>query len=422
MKSSRYPFLKKYIQLSALLFILFLVMLPHRGNSWDMDCWKQWANYIFENSLGEIYHSNTDYLPLYHYVLLLFGFIQGSVAKIGYNIHYLKLITLLFHFVTGFFLALLIKKPADSWEKVRGECLFYLLNIAILYNTLIWGQVDAILTCFIFISCYFAYQKKVLHSLIFIILAINFKLQAIVFLPVIGLMLLPVIIYTFSKKRILQWLLGSLLLQVLIIMPFILAGTCDKLWNVVTGSVGKWPFVSISAYNVWDFFLSGELNRMPDSITLLGISYKSWGLIMFFVASGIALWPMAKLAYTSLLQKSKLHIPLEIVLITCAIIPLLFFYFNTQMHERYTHPALVFLVAYGIYTKRPVVPILGCLAYFLNLESIIQFMHKHEYRSLIFNRTFISSLYLITIAGLYFDLFRFKIKKDAKNEGSLVNQ
>ena len=67
-------------------------------------------------------------------------------------------------------------------------------------------------------------------------------------------------------------------------------------------------------------------------------------------------------------------------------------------------------------------PILGCLAYFLNLESIIQFMHKHEYRSLIFNRTFISSLYLITIAGLYFDLFRFKIKKDAKNEGSLVNQ
>ncbi len=100
--------------------------------SWDISFWKQWSEYIFQNGLGNVYNSNIDYLPLFHYILKIFGFIQGSVEKIDGNIHYLKSITLLFHFVTGFFLALVIKRKEHSWDTILLNILFYLLSIAIL--------------------------------------------------------------------------------------------------------------------------------------------------------------------------------------------------------------------------------------------------------------------------------------------------
>lgn len=403
-------FTPKYLALCSMILILFYMLVPHTGFSYDIYCWKEWTKYIYQNGLGNVYNSFTDYLPLYHYILKLYGLIQGSIENIESNIYQLKLINLLFHFVTGFFMALFIKRN-HSWEKVIFFIVFYLLNISILYNTVIWGQVDEILTCFVFISCYFAYNKKVLPSLIFFIVAINFKLQAIIFMPVIGLMLLPVIISTYSTKKIITWLFVPLLIQTLIIMPFIITGTLDKMWNVITGSFGKYPVVSMNAYNVWDLLLSGDLYHMPDSETFKGVSYKNWGLLMFFAASGAALFPLAKQVFLSVKEKTTFNFPLSRLLIICAIIPLLFFYFNTQMHERYSHPALAFLIAYTIFTNKPFISIIGCLAYFLNLEGVLRFMNLENYGTLIFNRDFISMLYLLTIAWLYIELFDFKFRK-----------
>lgn len=393
-----------------MIFVLIYMLVPQTGHEYDTYCWKEWAKYIYEGGLSKIYYSFTDYLPLYHYTLKLYGLMQDGIESIESNIYQLKLINLLFHFVTGFFLALVVKKD-HSWEKVLFFTMFYLLNIAILYNTIIWGQVDEVLTCYIFISCYFAHKKKVLSSLIFFVIAINFKLQAIIFIPVIGLMLLPVIISSYSAKKMITWLLVPLLIQALIIMPFILSGTVDKMWNVIIGSFGKYPVVSMNAYNIWDFLLSGDLFNMPDSETFKSVTYKNWGLLMFFATSGVALFPLAKHTFLSIKNKTAFNFPLPQLLIICAIIPLLFFYLNTQMHERYSHPALVFLIAYSIFANKPFISIIGCLAYFLNLESVFRFMDLNNYGTLIFNRDFISALYLITIVWLYVELFDFKFKK-----------
>ncbi|MFV0530737.1 MAG: hypothetical protein ACK5MD_04795 [Flavobacteriales bacterium] len=384
--------------------------MPHNGFDSDIRYWGNWAVYIFENGLGNIYRSDTDYLPLFHYILKIFGVFQESIEKIWNNIHYLKSITLLFHFITGFFLISLIKKKGSTPDNMIISVLFYLLNIAILYNTVIWGQVDGILTCFAFIACYFAFKKKVLLSLVFTVLAINFKLQAIIFLPVVGFMLLPVVISTFSIKKILQWILIPVFLQIIILLPFILSGTLDKLWLVVTGSVGRYPLVSLNAYNIWDFILSGDLMTVLDSKTFIGFSYKQWGLLMFFGTSGIALFPLLKSGYLSIRRKTDFNFPIEKFLLLCGIIPLLFFYFNTQMHERYSHPAFVFLIAYSLYTKKPFISIIGCLAYLLNLEGVLRFMHLPNYETLVFNRDFISSLYLLTIFTIYIELFEIKFK------------
>ena len=76
---------KRYIYLCFLLFPLFFVFLPQEGHAGDISCWKQWAAYIFKNGLGNIYTSQTDYLPLYHYILKFYSIFQKNYATVvGY--------------------------------------------------------------------------------------------------------------------------------------------------------------------------------------------------------------------------------------------------------------------------------------------------------------------------------------------------
>lgn len=118
------------------------------------------------------------------------------------NKHYLKMFTLVFHFVTGYFVYLFVKRKNESWDTALINTLFYLVNIAVLYNVIIWSQVDIILTCFVFISVYYAMKNKALLAIVFLILGLNFKLHAIIFVPVIGLLLLPGMIHSFSIKKL----------------------------------------------------------------------------------------------------------------------------------------------------------------------------------------------------------------------------
>lgn len=402
-------FTKKYAALCILLFILGCILIPDRGFTYDIQCWQQWTEYIAENGLGNAYHSNTDYPPLIHYILLLLSKTPVNVENGLFSIQYLKLFTFVFHFITGLFIAWMIKREEKdlSNRTLVNIGLFYLLNIAILYNTVAWGQVDAILTCFVFISCFYAIKKRVTLSLVFMVLAINFKIQAIIFIPVIGLLILPQLISSRSVKNIASWIFIPLCLQLLILLPFIMTGTLSNIWAVVSGSVGKWPVVSINAFNLWNLVLAGkDLRNLMDNQTFLTISYKNWGLMLFFISSAVAMLPLAKNQIVSILKNTGQQLPLEKILLTCSLIPLLFFFFNTQMHERYAYPALVFIVAYSIYFKKQLIGILGSCAIFLNQEAVFGFLNLSDYHLFIFNPLLISCLYLLTIALLYKELFR----------------
>ena len=410
----------RYIGISAMIYILFLSILPRKGHGADFWCWSRWATYIYEHGLGNVYDSGTDYLPLYHYVLFLFGKLQDSAEEIKQNIHYLKAFSLVFHFISGYFLFRLVRSGTNkNWDNVLLHTMFYVLNIAVLYNTIIWGQVDAILTCFIFLCFYFAYQKKVLTSIIFYALAISFKLQAIVFFPVIGLMLLPEMISQFSIKKIVVWILAPVLLVAIISLPFILTGAWPKVWHVVTNSSNKYPVVSMNAFNIWHILVKGDLMKIPDSTLALGASYKAWGLLMFMATSAAALFPLLKSSFGQIAKKTIDRIDMEKLLIILALIPLLFFYFNTQMHERYSHPTMIFILAYAIIQKKPGIAIIACLTYFLNLERVFKFLEV-AHGTFIFFKDLIASLYLFVILRLFIDLYGIKVF-GSKKQHQVIN-
>ena len=130
-----------------------------------------------------------------------------------------------------------------------------------------------------------------------------------------------------------------------------------------------------------------------------------WGFILFCIASFFALFHFAKSYFRLFFQKIKLDFSLEKALLSASLIPLIFFFFNTQMHERYSHPAFIFLVSYAILYKKFIPYFTGSLAHFLSLEYIHRHYNLGVYDLFFFKTTFIACLYLFTIAYLFYQLF-----------------
>jgi len=391
------------------IFLIYLVLFfiyaylcgVYQGHWGDTEYWREWASNDLEQGLSNAYQSWTDYLPLYHYVLYVFAKIQGSSEAITNHIYQLKYFTLLVEFIAGFFL---LKLTCDRYKNRNQSVIysmFYFLNIFMFYNTVAWGQIDGILAGLLFISFFFACKQKIGGSITFFILALNLKLQAIIFLPVIGLMLLPVMTDRFSWKNLVQWLWLPAYIQIFIIVPYLIVGDMDRLWMVVTGSVGRYPAISMNAFNVWSLFFSGDLTNLSDQITFWGISYHRWGLLMFFTGSFFALFYLLKINVQRL-KNIKHVLSLEKSLLIAGLIPLLFFYFNTQMHERYAHPALVFLAGYSIFSKNYLTFILVSIAYFINMETVLDQFHLFGMDG---SKEICSILYLTAIALLFLELY-----------------
>jgi hypothetical protein len=302
-----------------------------------------------------------------------------------------------------------IKKEEQNYA--IAKTLFYLLNIAVLYNAIVWGQVDIVSTCFVFISCYMAFYARITLSLLFLVLALNYKLQCIIFLPVVGLVLLPSLILNFSVKKLAQWTLVPVAIQVLILVPYLLEGSTDQIWQVITAAFGVFPMISANAYNAWYLLLPGTNMQSSDLVEFAGITYKRWGLIMFFISSAIALFPFMLSLYQSLKTKQLVQIPPERAFIIFSLVPLLFFYFNTEMHERYSHPALPFLITFCILKRSYLLLAVASGAYLLNLEGVFKFLQLPNYETLIFDPRFVSALWLLSILTLYFYLYTFKTAK-----------
>ena len=82
------------------------------------------------------------------------------------------------------------------------------------------------------------------------------------------------------------------------------------------------------------------------------------------------------------------------------------------MHERYSHPAMIFMVVYAMISKNWGIALLGCAAYILNLEAVMHFLQLDDYSGFWIDRHFIAILFLGVILWLFVLLYRdaFRIK------------
>lgn len=399
---------KKIIGAYLLILLVFVAFMPNNGpGGFDIICFTSWSNYIFANGLQNIYKFGIDYLPIFQYILFLYGKTQGSTENIISNINSLKYVTLLFDVFSAYLAYSFIKTKYKTKESAFLATLFILLNIAYFYNNVIYGQVDGIYTCMVFISILYGLKKNISLSVFFIVLAINFKLQAIIFLPLIGLLIFPEIWKNLSFKNIIIWLTPVFILQILILLPFIFSGDLLILLKVVKSSMGKYPKVSMGAYNVWYLFFE-DPSQIFDKQGIFGRSYNRYGLLAFSISLFFTIWLLIKQTFNILKGKKYNSIPTEKIIIMATLTPLVFFYFNTQMHSRYIHPAILFGGAYALYTKRPLAFVLLSIAYFLNIENGAKILKSDitPYTYFFFQPLFVSFIYITAIIVLLYELYR----------------
>src|SRR5690606_132504 len=126
-------------------------------------------------------------------------------------------------------------------NKIRAFT-FGLLNFAYFYNTLIWNQVDGILAFLLFASVILAVQRRLTASIIIYLLALNFKIQGIVLLPLLGLLWL----LSGKWKVMIKAVIISIFIQFIILLPILILGQVGQLWAVITTSVDYYPSISMN--------------------------------------------------------------------------------------------------------------------------------------------------------------------------------
>ncbi|MCB9034476.1 MAG: hypothetical protein H6553_11615 [Chitinophagales bacterium] len=397
---------KEFVLLVVLFYIFLCFYVPKWGHSGDMWFWLGWSEHIFENGLANVYtNSNCDYMPGFLYFLKLHCLIQKSTTNIQDNLYTLKYYILVFDILT----ALLISIKAKTNEKQIVYFFLITLNVVFLYNTYAWCQVDSIFTFFGFLAILLAIQNKIAWSIVCICISFNFKVQAIVFFPLLFMILAYQIKNIKAIRQIVIGIIGAIIVQTIILLPFILNGTVNKVWQVLTGSVGHYQSVSLNAFNFWFLVLPINAEQMfnySDKTLFLGFTLNQIGFFLFATSVFLACFPFIKIIIENLYKKQYQKIDINKIFIIGALIPLLFFYFNTQMHERYSHPAMVFIFLFAINRKKYFPMILFSFAYGLNMEKVLKHLALTNYETLVFHPVFISVLYLILIIYLFYQLYK----------------
>jgi len=389
------------VDLAEILIFFFTVLffLPNTGLDGDIYCWISWSTFFTSAPFTKVYSSGyINYPPFFLYFLKFFSVIFGSEAAIKTNINWLKIVAFIFDLLPLVVLFRFFRNSTYlSWVKY-----LLLFNIGYLYNSIYWGQVDSIHNAFIAMACLFLYQRPLLAASL-LVFALNSKLQTISILPVFAIAFIP---YVRSDKfNIFRLAVAGIVTQAVLLSPFLLYGGLRDFAKMAVSSVGYYPVLSMNAFNFWYLFVPGDLGMVSNKLPFLGITYQTWGVILFFGAAVLAILPLFILSLTKTKDQFKDHHSIAFLALTAGLTILIFFYFNTEMHERYSHGAMILFFVYGVFTKKMDLFLLLSVVYLLSLDLVLKALN-FNYTAFYFQPVFLSVFYLLVILLAFFRVYK----------------
>lgn len=227
------------------------------------------------------------------------------------------------------------------------------INPAIIYNTLFWGQTEGAIASLLFFSIALLFNNSVILAIIFFVLAMLVKQSALVFLPVLAILLI-------KKAPLDKIIIGTLLGLLIIWMSFVPFATRDILTYPITfymqtlGGQSHQHQATVNGFNLW--YLLGYNQR--DDVLQLGLfTLRQWSQLLTYSLVGYLLYRMARYK----------KITFDVALTSAGLVSFAVFLFLTRMHERHLFPIFILLLPLAL-EKR-----FSLLAYYI--VSLISFLN-----------------------------------------------
>lgn len=330
------------ILISVIALLIRLFMFNYESGDYLLFL-SRWCDHLKSNGgFNGILTVDADYNMIYLYFLALFTYIP---VKYLYSI---KILSVIFDFVMAIAAYLLAEEiMKDNENKDEYSMLIYALVLflpTVMMNSAYWAQCDSIYTSFLLLSIYFLLKKK--YNLTFILygVAFTFKLQAIFFLPVYG------IIYLKNREfSIFKFLWVAVVNFILYIPAMIIGKPLSGIIDAYTTQVGKYAYKTVFGYpNVYNFFdiHAVYLNRP-------GILFTMCLLMILMV---IVLCTKGKIEREKVLELGM-------------VVVLLVTYFLPEMHDRYGYIAEVISIIYVVITRRNIVSVI-----LINVCALINYL------------------------------------------------
>ena len=339
------------------------------GFGTDVGSYQAWALQIADLGPAHTYQQGyfLDYPPGYLYALWAAGVISRAIGAGGDT---LRIIVESPSLIADFFLCFVVFAYMRSTEQSKFALIAMLmvaLNPALLFDSVVWGQSDSVLTLVMWLAVVATLAGEYEISWALAAVSVLIKPQGLMLVPVLGLWLLLEADYaTWIRSFIVS--LGTFIIG---IAPFQIGHPWNWIIELYTSTAAYYHETSVNAFNF--IALIGGLRQM-DSGTIAGVSFFALGmalLVPLYSFVGYVLWRARNtksLFYASFIALFG------------------FFLFAPRMHERYLYPSLIFVVPLALESYEMmgvfVVLTITCLfnlAYIKQtLESAAVFLDPHD--------------------------------------------
>jgi len=342
-----------YLQLFLFLLIGFLLriflstLMAYEG---DFHTWQGWGSALANDGFSQFYNRNwCDYMPGYLYILWILNELHSSIPwlsvyilfKLPANLSDLGISILIF----------IVLRPIASTRIAMISSLIYFFNPASLSNSTFWGQVDSVHAFPILLSIILEMRKRFVLSGLFFALAFMIKPQSIVLFPFIALIAIDPFFRSTQRWNIKNFLpLAKIVLTIvvtctIITLPFIwdkidsffyiFTGPLELIINRFDSAYEQYKFASLNAFNFWGTFAMWK----TDELLFLGLSYKTWGTIIFATLFTTIFASQFKFNFQ---RRDRDTDYTYLIFQSVTLILFALFLFVTRAHERHILPSIVF--------------------------------------------------------------------------------
>src|ERR1700722_2033711 len=341
--------------LAGLAVVKLLVMPYCPGFGPDVGDYQAWGSQIATFGPARTYAQGffLDYPPGYLYALWVVGILAHAIGATG---DFYRVIIESPAIVADLVLSILVyayMRRGGRPEMAFIAMLMVALNPALLFDTVVWGQSDSVMTFVTLLSivAILGEQYEIAWGLAAI--AVLVKPQGLMMLPVLG-------IWTMLETDFATWIRsGVALIAVFVIgiAPFQIGHEWNWIIKLYTSTAAYYHETSVNAFNL--MALLGGL-RQADSTTFAGVSFFTLGMSLLMPLYAFVAW---------ILWRGRTPTRL---LFASFIAVFGFFMVAPRMHERYMYPAIALAVPLALEAPEMLaVFVIITITCFINLAYIL---------------------------------------------------